>query len=170
MARRTAKSKTTQPKPEPDAQAETPANEAPVAVDTQDQSAPEGGADTTAGETADQVAPEDASTPEETDGAKAAADAGANAPADDAATTETVGSEDDEAPNPGALEPRQIGADETLEAGPSPVAVPSRELRMHTALCHVWRDGDLMPPGTPLLLTETEFAELKLAKAVDGEW
>jgi hypothetical protein len=49
-------------------------------------------------------------------------------------------------------------------------AVAPVERREHVALCHVQMDGSLKAPGTPLLLTASEFLELKSAKAVTGDW
>jgi hypothetical protein len=145
MARRTAKPKDTRTNPKPDATDEGPdAWTSAAAEETRDGHAAEGGASAKADEASDQVAAQDASAPNEAEGVDTS-DAGASAPA--------TGTERRDAPN---------------DAGDKRREGPAR--REHSALCHVWRDGMLMPPGTPLLLTETEFAELKRAKAVDGAW
>jgi hypothetical protein len=59
--------------------------------------------------------------------------------------------------------------DETAAQNDQTAADPT-ERREHVALCHVQMDGGLKAPGTPLLLTASEFQELKSAKAVAGDW
>ncbi len=81
--------------------------------------------------------------------------------------SETTAEKASEADKAGATAPAK---DDDASAQNDQTAADPTERREHVALCHVQMDGGLKAPGTPLLLTASEFQELKSAKAVAGDW
>ncbi|WP_150526273.1 hypothetical protein [Roseibium sediminis] len=72
-------------------------------------------------------------------------------------------------PDAGAKEGEAKSESETVEekTAEDEAGEPTREV---TPLCHIRRDGKLLPPGVPITVTRSQFNELKRAKAVEGSF
>lgn len=72
-------------------------------------------------------------------------------------------------PDAGAKEGEAKSESETVEekAAEDGAAEPTKKV---PPLCHIRRDGKLLPPGKPITVTRSQFNELKRAKAVEGSF
>lgn len=113
--------------------------------------------------------PEGSDTAQADAKAKADADAKAAAEAEEQAKAEAKAkAKADADANAEAEKKAKAEAEERAKTEAAQKAVP--KTRAFDALCHVQRDGIVVPPGAPLELTRNEFEELKALKAVSGDF